>query len=751
VKLDDFLSHIFPNVNPDTQGVVATASKADGYQSRRWRPGRRVNLENLYFGVSTVRDAPRQDVLSRKTGDLVLSWVAVIDDVGTKVDPKLIKAKPTYRLLTSPGNEQWGFRYSYPIEPGQHAALMEAIAEAGLTDKGAIRADRIMRVPGSVNTKYGEPFAAALVEENWGVSYSWTELAVALDITVGEAKAASDTAPTLPEGETDPVFDWLSEAGMVFDGPNPRGWYAVRCPWRHLHTGDVDHGTDYIPGKPGAFKCLHGHCVDRTTSDLRAYAIGQGATHLEQQVDPGRLQALATALQPLRARVEASRPPAPVRPALDAPTGLAGRLAAHIRHIELWPGDLPDADRTPADQVNMRQATTSARVEYVMQTIGVQVRLNVITQQIEATLDGFDGSLTSDDVLDLLHHACVRCGMRDRETIRASLVAVAQNARYSPLLNWIEASPWDGKSRIQALCDSIVMRDIAMVPWRNIAVRRWLIQAVRGWRNYDQLSPAQISMCLVLQGAQGIGKSRWCKALLPDGWVTIGASLRLDAANERDVVKKATRTPLTELGELDATYKKSDTAALRNFLSTEIDTYRPPYGRTEIAVPRMTSFIASVNPEEFLVDQTGERRFLPLGVERCNPAHGIDLQQLWAEVAQIEEQHWLTDEEAEWHAKAAKTHKAIGELSHVLEDIELRKEVNADEETWIHVTPHEILTRYSIRPSPKAYGDLTSALNFVGFRMKTIRGRRGYYLPSLNASLTAAQQAGLRLVTPPKK
>jgi hypothetical protein len=138
-------------------------------------------------------------------------------------------------------------------------------------------------------------------------------------------------------------------------------------------------------------------------------------------------------------------------------------------------------------------------------------------------------------------------------------------------------------------------------------------------------------------------------------------------------------------------------------------------------------------------------------VERCNPAHGIDLQQLWAEVAQIEEQHWLTDEEAEWHAKAAKTHKAIGELSHVLEDIELRKEVNADEETWIHVTPHEILTRYSIRPSPKAYGDLTSALNFVGFRMKTIRGRRGYYLPSLNASLTAAQQAGLRLVTPPKK
>lgn len=751
MKLDDFLSHIFPNVNPETQGIVTTASKADGYQSRRWRPGRRIGYENLYFAVSTVRDAPRQDLLSRKTGDLVLSWVAILDDVGTKIDPKLIKAKPSYKLRTSPGNEQWGYLYTYPIEPGQHAALMEAIAAAGLTDRGAIRADRIMRVPGSINTKYGEPFTAVLVEENWDVRYSWTELAAALDVIVGDPRETADTAPSLPEGESDPVFDWLVEAGMVFSGPNPRGWYAVRCPWRHLHTGDVDHGTDYIPGKPGAFKCLHGHCVDKGTAELRAYAIGQGASHLEQQVDPGRLQALAAALQPLRERMEAAQPRRAVPQALASPTGLAGRLAAHIRQIELWPGDLPDADRTPADNVNLRQATTSARVEYVMQTIGVSVRLNMITQQIEATLEGFDGALTSDEVLDALHHACVRCGMRDREMIRDTLVRTAQSARYSPVLAWIEAVEWDGRSRIQALCDSVVMQDPAMIPWRNMAIRRWLIQAVRGWRNYDQVSPAQLSQCLTLQGPQGIGKSRWSKSLLPDGWVTIGVSLRLDSGNERDVVKRATRTPITELGELDATYKKSDTAALRNFLSTEIDVYRPPYGRTEIAIPRMTSFIATVNPKTFLVDQTGERRFLPLGVARCNPAHGIDLQQLWAEVAQIEEQHWLTDEEAKWHALASRVHKAIGELSHVMEDIEIRKAMHPDRETWTHYTPHEILTRFTIRPSPKTYGDLTAALDFAGFSLTVIKGRRGYYLPNLNATLTAAQQAGLKLVkTPPK-
>lgn len=747
MKLDDFLSAVFGTVNA-TQGVVTTASKGDGYQSRRWRPGRRVNYENLYFAVSTVRDIPRQDVLSRKTGDLVASWIAVLDDVGTKVSPALIKAGPTYKLRTSPGSEQWGFKLSHPIEPGQYAALMEAIAEAGLTDKGAIRADRIMRVPGSINTKYGEPFTAVLVEENWDRSWTWSELAVALGVTVGEAREAATLPPPLAPGQVDQLFVWQQEAGMVFSGPNPRGWYAVRCPWRHLHTGDVDHGTDYHPGNPGGFKCLHGHCSDKTTSDLRAYAVSQGARF--EEVPSATIAALADRLRPLRDALPPGTPGGPPLPETP-PAGLAGRLAAHIRGLELWPSILPDADRTPADAVNMRQATTAARVEHVMQVVGIDVKLNVISQQIEAQLAGFDGVLTSDDILNVLHHACVRCGMREREAIREALIGAAQAAKYSPLINWIEATPWDGKSRIQKLIDSVIMQDPSMNGWRDMAIRRWMIQCIVAWRNWETLTPQQVAMCLVLQGPQGVGKSRWCNALLPDGWVTIGASLRLDSANERDVVKKATRTPIVELGELDATYKKSDTAALRNFLSTTVDTYRLPYGRTETSAPRCTSYIATVNPKGFLIDQTGERRFLPLAVTRCEVRHDVDLQQLWAEVDAIEEQHWLTDEEAVVHAVAVQGHKATGELTHVMEDIAIRAAALPDRESWPHVTPHEILTRYSIRPTPKTYGDLTSALEFAGHAMKQHKGRRGYHLPNLNAPLTSAQQAGLKLVLPPKK
>ena len=97
----------------------------------------------------------------------------MLDDICTKVDPALIKLRPTYKLETSPGNQQWGFLLTYPSDPVKAAALIEGIAAAGLTDPGAKRADRIMRVPGSVNIKHGEPFEARLLGRTIDLDQHW--------------------------------------------------------------------------------------------------------------------------------------------------------------------------------------------------------------------------------------------------------------------------------------------------------------------------------------------------------------------------------------------------------------------------------------------------------------------------------------------------------------------------------------------------------------------------------------------------
>lgn len=90
------------------------------------------------------------------------------------------------------------------------------------------------------------------------------------------------------------------------------------------------------------------------------------------------------------------------------------------------------------------------------------------------------------------------------------------------------------------------------------------------------------------------------------------------------------------MGELDSTLKREQ-SALKAFLTAARDTYRMPYARAQIRKPRRTSFCATVNPKEFLNDETGSRRFWvihPNGidVERIRGLSADWLKQMWRQV-----------------------------------------------------------------------------------------------------------------------
>jgi len=57
-----------------------------------------------------------------------------------------------------------------------------------------------------------------------------------------------------------------------------------------------------------------------------------------------------------------------------------------------------------------------------------------------------------------------------------------------------------------------------------------------------------------------------------------------------------------------------------------------PYDRAFTTYQRRTAFYASVNAREFLTDTSGNRRFWVLAVKDIDVNHGVDMQQLWAEV-----------------------------------------------------------------------------------------------------------------------
>lgn len=787
-ETSSFLRNVFQYCKAG--GVPVWCDADDGFRSRRWLLDTALPASVVgYYCISTVKDIPRARVLQRRTEDLVETAIVVLDDIGTKVPRENIKVAPTYILETSAGNFQYGYLFKTPVEPARAAALIEALAAAGLTDPGAKRADRVVRYPGSMNVKYSPPFAARLVEAHWERTFTLSELALAFGVTPTDTQAAGSLVQPLADGETDPVFEWLLAHEMVIKGPNPRGWYTVHCPWEDEHTGEIDHGTDYMPGRPGAFKCLHSHGEAKTTAELKRWIGRQDPAAELGPFGTARLAALggrlATALglqpadlpgggqpadagdagpvaerdrtrlwQALQAQAAAGTMFAPTPAATAAPTTVSGLLAGRLSETYLDPSQLPDCDMTSGGNVAVAQTTTEPRVHRVMQLIGMTARLNILTGRIECAFEGVPEYVAQLDeneaAVGALVHACARCGMKNSEAVRAALSNWAYEYRYSPVQEWILSTPWDGTSRLPALLRSLTLKDTSLEKWKAIALRRWLIQTVEAIRNWERGANAtDVGHVLVLQGRQGVGKSRWFASLMPAQWVTTGMSLRLDT-NERDAVKRATMTPITELGEIDGSFRRSDTAALKNFLTTRMDLYRPPYGRVEVARPRCTSFGASVNPEGFLIDQTGDRRFWPLAVERCDYGHGIDLQQLWAEVwtwAVRGEPFWLQPGEAELHDEMARMHRVDTDVGFVVDDLRGRREAFLDHRLWSIVATKELATHYGLKHMTAVYADLNAALELARFERSRTKLKRGWYLPPLSPALSPAQQAGLKLVT----
>jgi len=97
----------------------------------------------------------------------------------------------------------------------------------------------------------------------------------------------------------------------------------------------------------------------------------------------------------------------------------------------------------------------------------------------------------------------------------------------------------------------------------------------------------------------------------------------------------ALRYWIVELGEVDATIRKSDVSALKSFATQAVDTIRRPYAVTESTYGRRTVFGASVNDELYLADPTGNRRFWTVPVVGFRPDQDLDMQQLWAEVLEL--------------------------------------------------------------------------------------------------------------------
>lgn len=207
--------------------------------------------------------------------------------------------------------------------------------------------------------------------------------------------------------------------------------------------------------------------------------------------------------------------------------------------------------------------------------------------------------------------------------VQDSVIAIAQRSDFHPVKLFFDAiaEKWDGVGRIDNWLKTYLKAKDDLEYLRQIGPK-FLIGAVA---RID--SPGcQMDTILVLEGAQGLGKSTAVRAL-SRGWC---ADVAHDMGN-KDAAILIQGVWFGELSELTA-LAKSQVESVKGFLSRRIDRYRPPYGRNAVDRPRQTVFIATTNECEYLQDATGGRRFWPVDCEHIDiDAIERDCDQIWAE------------------------------------------------------------------------------------------------------------------------
>lgn len=206
---------------------------------------------------------------------------------------------------------------------------------------------------------------------------------------------------------------------------------------------------------------------------------------------------------------------------------------------------------------------------------------------------------------------------------------------YNPILDAISAVKWDGTDRLEEI---YALFGIEIDDWLSrVVIRKWCMQC---WcRLYNNIeTPFSLDIILVFQGRQGIGKTRFFEHIAL-GFFGNGVSLD---PRDKDSIMYATSKWITELGEIGSIMRK-DVDSIKAFTTRDVDEYRAPYGRSFCSYPRRTSFVGTVNDEEYLVDQTGNRRFATapiapnISLDYETQIRPFDAVQLWAQIARIVE------------------------------------------------------------------------------------------------------------------
>ena len=239
-------------------------------------------------------------------------------------------------------------------------------------------------------------------------------------------------------------------------------------------------------------------------------------------------------------------------------------------------------------------------------------------------------------------------------------------SEYHPFTAYFEQLPeWDGTDWVSALARRVSDNPV----WVN-GFHRWMLGLSTQWMQFrsdtnnansanraNSINRANSVAPLLVSSRQGLGKSTFCRLLMPDALKAYYTE-SYDLGSPASAEAKLAACGLINLDEFDK-LSASKMPLLKNLMQASALNIRKAYKRSASALPRIASFIGTSNREDLLVDRTGSRRFLCVSLEHAiDCTTPVEYEQLYAQLkAELlsGERSWFNKEEEQ----AIQQHNAL--------------------------------------------------------------------------------------------
>ena len=360
----------------------------------------------------------------------------------------------------------------------------------------------------------------------------------------------------------------------------------------------------------------------------------------------------------------------------SAPSGSARKEAGleFSKDIEKKIGVISsEGNRKEAAPVSSKEEVKKAKSCSLMQEVTAfltsryRFRFNVLTEETEVANNIPDTHLRYTKVderwRNTLSMETIETGIDcwDRDIQR--FVRSRRISEYHPFTAYFEQLPeWDGTDRVSALARRVSDNPV----WVN-GFHRWMLGLSAQWMQFrsdannanraNSINRANSVAPLLVSSRQGLGKSTFCRLLMPDALKAYYTE-SYDLSSPASAEAKLAACGLINLDEFDK-LSASKMPLLKNLMQASALNIRKAYKRSASALPRIASFIGTSNREDLLVDRTGSRRFLCVSLEHAiDCVTPVEHEQLYAQLkAELlsGERSWFNKEEEQ----AIQQHNAL--------------------------------------------------------------------------------------------